>query len=260
MRTTRLIQCVTVAAALALAGADASAQERHQQPARPRQPQQHEQSRQPQQHEQSRQPQQHAQPRQQQQHEQSRQPQQHAQPRQQQQPHAAPRGAVGTHGVAVPRGPAHNVAPGIRVYPEPRGYGYARPHYAIPVRAYPRPYYVFRSHVHVGFGIYLGYPIAYPVAYGYPTYVYGDPNLVGQPPPGTYGGISLDIQPDDAQVSVDGQYVGQARDFSATHQPLTLTPGRHHVELQSADLEPLAFDVDIVPGQVIPYQGTMSGY
>jgi len=38
---------------------------------------------------------------------------------------------------------------------------------------------------------------------------------------------------------------------------LTLTPGRHHIELQAPDREPLAFDVGIVAGEVIPYQGAM---
>ena len=58
-------------------------------------------------------------------------------------------------------------------------------------------------------------------------------------------------------VIVDGVYVGIARDFSTTYQPLTLTPGRHHIELQAPDRVPLAFDVDIVAGEVLPFHGTL---
>jgi hypothetical protein len=107
-----------------------------------------------------------------------------------------------------------------------------------------------------GFGIYLGYPIAYPYDFGYPTYVYGAPagyNIA----PGAYGGASFDIQPDSADVVVDGSFVGNARDFGPLRQPLTLIPGRHHVELQAPGLEPLAFDVDVIGGEVIPFRGTL---
>jgi hypothetical protein len=38
---------------------------------------------------------------------------------------------------------------------------------------------------------------------------------------------------------------------------LTLRSGLHHVELRAEGLAPLAFDITVVPGQVIPYQGTM---
>jgi hypothetical protein len=171
---------------------------------------------------------------------------------------------VGTGGtIAFPRRNVTPAGPRGRVYPEPRFYGYARPRFAAPVRVYPRPYYVFTPHFSIGFGLFIGYPIAYPVAYGYPTYVYGaypvEPDVATtEPPPiGSYGGVSLDITPDDATISVDGTYVGIVRDFTSTHQPLTLTPGRHHLELQAPDREPLAFDVDIVAGEVIPYQGAM---
>jgi hypothetical protein len=165
------------------------------------------------------------------------------------------RRAVGTRGtVAVPRGEVRQ-----RVYVEPRVYGYARPRAAVPVIVYPRPYYSFRPRYFLGFGLYLGYAIPYPVAYGYPTYVYGAPAAYA-PEWGTYGGLSFDIIPDDASVIVDGSYVGMARDFSPLRQPLTLTAGRHHVELQAADREPVAFDVEIAAGQVLPYRGALQRY
>jgi hypothetical protein len=184
-------------------------------------------------------------------------------------PHVVPRvaaRAVPPHAAVVPgvravprayypgiaRGPA-----GARVYVEPRMYAYARPRVVVPVVVYPRPYYVFQPRFFIGLGIYTGVPIPYPVAYGYPAYIYGAPSVVATPPPNAYGGIALEITPDNAEVAVDGSFVGHAQDFSPTRQPLTLAPGRHHIELQAPGMEALAFDVDVVPGQVIPYRGTL---
>ncbi len=74
-----------------------------------------------------------------------------------------------SHGQAVvvaPRGVyggGHAVYGGGHVVYVPRYY-YGRPYYA-------RPYYAFHPHFSIGFGIWAGYPVAYP-AY-YPPYPYG---------------------------------------------------------------------------------------
>src|SRR5215831_15771664 len=95
-----------------------------------------------------------------------------------------------------------------RVYPHvyPRVY----PH------VYPRPVYVapawpwFRPHFHIGFGVYLGYPVAYPYPYAYPvpapvpSYTYPSASSVTVAPGTAYGGVSFQITPDDAAVYVDG--------------------------------------------------------
>ncbi|HYM26068.1 MAG TPA: hypothetical protein VEU08_22780 [Vicinamibacterales bacterium] len=165
------------------------------------------------------------------------------------------RRAVGTGGArAVPR-PEYRG----RAYVEPRSYGYARPRFAVPVVTYPRRYYSFRPHFFIGFGLYLGYPVAYPYDFGYPTYVYGAPAGY-QIVQGSYGGVSFDVTPDTASVIVDGTFVGTARDFGPVRQPLTLMPGRHHIELQDANSEPLAFNVDVVSGEVVPFRGTLQPY
>ena len=39
--------------------------------------------------------------------------------------------------------------------------------------------------------------------------------------------------------------------------PLTLTPGRHRIEVRASGYQTMAFDADVTPGQVIPYQGTL---
>jgi PEGA domain-containing protein len=167
-----------------------------------------------------------------------------------------------------------------------------------PVRFY-RPYYTFRPRVSLGFGLWVGVPIAYPYYYGYynpyyPAYAYPAPYpaygypypAAGYPsyppsayPPSAYpqsgypaapgsvgvqgpnqantGGVSFEITPSNAEVYVDGQYVGQTSQFTATSQPLGLSPGRHHIEIRASGYRTVDFDVDIIAGQVIPYQGVL---
>jgi len=137
---------------------------------------------------------------------------------------------------------------------------YNTPYVVVPHRHYPHPYFVFRPQYWVGFGLYAGYPLAYPVMWGYPTYIYDAGAIVALPalpPESLYGGISFAVVPDDAVVIVDGGTVGVACDFSPTEQPLTLRPGVHQVELRAPGMIPLAFDVLIVAGQVVPYSGVL---
>ena len=167
-------------------------------------------------------------------------------------------------------------------------YGYYHGYHSVivPVVPYYRPYYAFHPHFTIGFGLFVGYPVPYPYYFGAPSYVYPYPAYPAYPPPppydpygaapqygspqygtsvqppaqGSYGGISFEITPDDAGIYVDGTYVGVVRDFSPTHQPLTLTPGAHHIELQAQGCQPLTFDTTITGGQVIPYRGALQPY
>lgn len=121
-----------------------------------------------------------------------------------------------------------------------------------------------------------GYPAPYPYAYPAPYPVpYPSPYPVPQPPggyptqappagavsvnPGTqaYGGVSLEITPADAEVYVDGGYAGRAGDFGPQAQPLTLAVGVHRIEVRAPGYRPLAFDVTISSGYVVPYQGVL---
>jgi hypothetical protein len=116
-----------------------------------------------------------------------------------------------------------------------------------------RPYYDFRPRLRLGLGIYLGYPVAYPSWYDpylSTAYSWYRPGI-------SYGGVSFDIQPVDAEIFVDGDYVGVVQDFGPYAAPLTLPAGTHHIDLQSDGFEPLSFDITVVPQQVIPYQGTL---
>jgi hypothetical protein len=203
------------------------------------------------------------------------------------------------------------------------GYGYG---------GFYRPYYAFRPRLSLGFGLWAGYPVAYPYYYGYP-YAYPDPYSYaypsysypapsygyppqappsgyppqdpssngygypsqapsgyppagypsqapsgyppagyqsqapsGYPPAGTIGvqpgaessgGVSFQIEPTTAAVYVDGNAVGTVGSFGPTSQPLALAPGRHHIEVRAPGYRTMAFETDVVAGQVIPYQGTL---
>ncbi|HZT77665.1 MAG TPA: PEGA domain-containing protein [Vicinamibacterales bacterium] len=197
----------------------------------------------------------------------------------------APRAAV-RGGVAVPNGAVRNGVAVPRVAPrydnryygghaDNRYYGghydnryyYGGRYYTSPWRGYYgyspfRPYY-FRPHFSLGFGIYLGYPVPY-YSYPYPVPVYGYGAPYGEvtvgPNNSAYGGVALEITPNDAAVYVDGNYAGIVSDFDGSRQPLTLVPGAHHIEVVQNGFEPWAFDVTVQPGMVIPYQGALRPY
>ena len=155
----------------------------------------------------------------------------------------------------APDAPSHQ-----RVYPVPGIHDHPTPRAFIPYHHYPRPYYSFYPRYWLGFGVYVGYPLDYPLLFGYPNYIY-DGGIIESPPPApaatVFGGLSLEITPDDSVVVVDGVEVGAACDFAPTEQPLTLRPGRHHIELRAPGLQAVAFDVDIVAGKVVPFSGVL---
>jgi hypothetical protein len=78
-----------------------------------------------------------------------------------------------------------------------------------------------------------------------------------EPDQSNLGGMSFEITPSDAQVFVDGSYVGTVGQFTPTTQPIGVPSGHHHVEIRSVGYKTMSFDVDVVAGQVIPYQGQM---
>ncbi len=118
------------------------------------------------------------------------------------------------------------------------------------------PYFSFRPRLRLSIGLTMGYPFAFPSWY--------DPYVVGQPgyvrPYMPYGGVTFDVQPGDAELWVDGDYVGLVSDYSPYDPPLTLVAGRHHIELVGRDYRSLEFDITVISGQVIPYQGTLPYY
>lgn len=151
-------------------------------------------------------------------------------------------------------------------YATPRRYGYYPPSFRSWIRSdyyYTRPYYAFRPRISIGFGIWAGFPVAFP-SWGYaPFPVYGYPSggyVNVTPSRAAYGAVSFEVTPYHADLYVDGNLIGRVGDFTPNHPPLTLTPGVHQVEVVAEGYEPLAFEVSVVPGQVVPYRGEMRPY
>ncbi len=121
---------------------------------------------------------------------------------------------------------------------------------------FTRSWFSFRPFSRLAIGLTMGYPIDFPSWY--------DPYMVGTPgyvrPYMPYGGVSFDVEPRDAELWVDGDYIGRVSDYSSYAPPLTLVAGRHHIELTGRNYQSIAFDITVVAGQVIPYQGTLPYY
>jgi hypothetical protein len=177
-------------------------------------------------------------------------------------------------GRAVPRGPAHVYAPQRYYAPAHRGY-YGSPYYYGPrvvgYAPYYPYYYPYRPGLTIGFYAGYGYPYGY-ASYGYGYSPYGYRSYYGAaygpygyplPPAGyvsmspgqAYGGVRIQGAPLDAQVFVDGYYVGIVDDFDGTYQHVNLEAGRHQIEIRlpGGNVEPLTFDVNVQAGQTITY-------
>jgi hypothetical protein len=149
-----------------------------------------------------------------------------------------------------------------RAYVRPWGW---HPYY--PYR-FARPYYVFSPWLDLGFGIWVGYPVSYPWVYlgDYRPTVFGacvscGYSVTPMPLPAStqpdYGGVSFDVQPADANLFIDGQYVGVVGSFGPAAEPLTLAPGTHRIAIQRDGYRPIEWDVTVQAGQVIPYRGVL---
>ena len=147
----------------------------------------------------------------------------------------------------------------------------------------------FASRSKSGSGL-VGYPIGFPVypfvfdqlaytfyappAYPTPSAIaspsWGAPGLVAGTPsfaaidcgvaPGASapcGGLSFDVLPIDAQVSVEGIFVGAVDVFGPTRAPLVLAPGVHYVEVRRPGFLTAAFEVTVAPGTIVPYRGAL---
>ena len=122
-------------------------------------------------------------------------------------------------------------------YPDP---GYSSPSSSPSMSASPRPMYSNMG------GVTAAPPLNTPIDCGV------DPNASTP-----CGGVSFDVFPGDAQVSVEGVFVGTVDSFSATRPPLVLSPGRHYFELRLPGYQSVVFEADVNAGEVIPYQGTL---
>jgi hypothetical protein len=180
--------------------------------------------------------------------------------------HAAPRGsvrggtAVRTGGGGVVAGHAVVVAPfrgfyGYRSYAPAVNFSFF---YGAPgffgAYGYGSPFYSY------GYPYYYGYPAyGYYPSYGYgyvganAPYGYGYGGYSGQP----YGGLRIDLPQRDAEVYVDGNFVGTVDNFDGRTQQANLEAGPHQIEILSPEFEPIQFSVNIEPGRTITYRGAM---
>ena len=103
---------------------------------------------------------------------------------------------------------------------------------------------VFASRLsfHIGLGIPLFYPpLFYPppvvyappaVVYTSPPVVYTSPPIVQTPPPAAAATLQIVVAPLQADIYLDGRYIGRAQEFPNGLVQLTVSPGSHTVELR----------------------------
>ena len=92
--------------------------------------------------------------------------------------------------------------------------------------------------------------------YGYPYYGAGYYGYSG----GRYsytGSVRLKVKPRDAEVLVDGYYVGTVDDFDGIFQSLKLEPGPASIEVRAPGFEVFRLDVMVLAGRKITYEENM---
>lgn len=71
------------------------------------------------------------------------------------------------------------------------------------------------------------------------------------------GSVRLKVKPRDAMVYVDGYYVGRVDEFDGVFQRLPIEPGPHTIEIRANGYEALMFEVRVLPGRTINYEGEL---
>jgi hypothetical protein len=104
-----------------------------------------------------------------------------------------------------------------------------------------------------GFG--LGYG-----GYGGGGYYGGNP--YGSSGSGSYshagtGSLRLKIKPRNAEVYIDGYFVGTVDQFDGTFQKLKVDAGTHRIEIRAEGRESSHIDVVVAPGETITYEGQL---
>lgn len=126
-------------------------------------------------------------------------------------------------------------------------------------RAPYRPY-VYRYRPGFSASFIYGAPY-YGYRYGYTPYGYGyevpPAGYLSAIPGRAYGGVRITDAPRDAQVFVDGYYMGVVDDFDGVFQHMNLEAGPHHVEIREPGFEAIAFDVNVQPDQTTTFRAEM---
>jgi hypothetical protein len=123
--------------------------------------------------------------------------------------------------------------------------------------------YRYSSYWMPGYGYGFGY-------FGYDPFLFGgyyDPYAYayGQAASGGYGtgryhgagALRLKVRPANAQVYIDGYYVGVVDSFDGMFQRLDLDAGSHRVEVRAEGYETATFDVMLTPGETVTYKGEL---
>jgi hypothetical protein len=103
-----------------------------------------------------------------------------------------------------------------------------------------------------GYSPWYGSGYGYGYGYGYGGYGYRQSadQLTGE--------VKLKVQPKEAEVYVDGFFVGVVDDFDGAFQHLTVKVGEpHRIEIRRAGYETLGFEVKVEPDQTVTYRGEM---
>jgi hypothetical protein len=109
-----------------------------------------------------------------------------------------------------------------------------------------------------GWGYGLGY-----YSYYDPYWWWGAPSFYDYGPYGYYsesvgrGGLKLKVEPTNAEVYVDGYYMGTVNDFDGSFQKVELETGPHHVEIRAPGYQTIAFDVRIEFNETVTYRGAL---
>jgi len=153
--------------------------------------------------------------------------------------YARPRDGHEATGTAVPRGSVPGVPRGGTVVIVPGGYygGYYDPWWYGP--GYTGSYGGYYD------PWYGGYPSYYPQGGGYGAYQDDE------------GLLRLKIKPREAEVYVDGYFVGVVDEFDGVFQRLHIESGVHRVEIRAPGYEPLVIDVRISADHLTTYQGEL---
>ena len=144
-----------------------------------------------------------------------------------------------------------------------------RPRPTIPSWAWHRPSYWYGyNSVGLGYFYYDPYWWGYPGYYGYGYYGprhYGPGYGSGYGYGGGYyvrgdrhiGNVRLKVKPRDAEVRVDGYYVGVVDQYDGVFQRLKLESGPHRLEITKDGFEPLVVDIRVLPYETVTYEGRL---
>ena len=141
-------------------------------------------------------------------------------------------------------------------YRDGRRSGYHR-HVHRPRFFYPR---VYGSHFYFpgyAFDLHFGYPYYWgPRWGGYSYWPYNPPYYLDYEDPYT-GYLRLKVKPREAEVYVDGYYVGLVDHFDGVFQRLRLVEGPHQVEIRHPGFRSLELEVLIVARSKVTYEARL---